>query len=238
LRGARTFRNGRRAREGDAVTESSMRKLSDESRGLRLKLYELCKQGKTEEQALFELLPDDHDRFFRFLEWQQMGLWPPPELDDLTESIESGTIMPSPSTESGLLDLSRYEIPQVWMERISGLIRATVNAAVLDYHGTQSDQIEAVITSLIDEKIARALERDKPTASAQLAAPEVLPPPRPKKGDRRAKPKRAKLEGTCDKVLFDLFEDDRKTRKLSVPQMIDFILFNYYGKPKLSFQED
>jgi len=220
------------------VTESSIRTLSQESRELRLKLYELCKQGKNEEQALFELLPDDHDRFFRFLEWQEMGLWPPPEVDDLTEPIGPERVGQPRLVETGVLDLSKYAIPQAWLEMISGLIKATVNAAVLDYHSVQGDQIEALVTSLVDEKIASVLDRYKVTAADQAMQPEPPPILDVKHPGRRGGAKRPKLQGSCDHTLFERFEEDRKTRGFSVSEMIDFILFNYYGKPPLSFEKE
>ena len=215
-----------------------MAALRQETQELRLKLYELCRQGRTEDQALFESLPDDHDRYFRFLEWQEMGLWPPPEVDDLTEPPAAVLAKASAPAESGALDLSKYEIPQVWIERISGLIKATVNAAVLDYHSMQKDQIEALVTSFLDEKIAATLGRHRPMAANETGTPESPPIPgvKPAKGQSRAK--RAKLQGSCDHDLFERFEADRNARGFSVSEMLDFILFNYYGKPPLSFQKE
>jgi hypothetical protein len=219
------------------VTEGSIRSLSEESRVLRLKLYELCRQGKTEDQALFEILPDDHDRYFRFLEWQEMGLWPPPEVEDLTESVTAAAPRPPAPAGSGPLDLSNYDIPQAWIERITGLVNAIVNAAVLDYHSMQKDQVEALVASALDEKIAGigAQLRTMPADGARIPGPPTVPDAKPAK---RARAKRAKLHGSCDHALFEQFEADRNARGFSVSEMLDFILFNYYGKPPLSFKKE
>jgi len=73
-------------------------------------------------------------------------------------------------------------------------------------------------------------------------------PPRPKraitiskKGEqiesREFLVKRKTLQGTVDAALYKLFGEDRAARGLGVSAMIDTILWNYYGRPKLSFEE-
>ena len=45
-----------------------------------------------------------------------------------------------------------------------------------------------------------------------------------------------KLAGTCDYELVQLFHDERRKLRLSVSQMLDYVLWNFFDKPRLSFQ--
>lgn len=45
-----------------------------------------------------------------------------------------------------------------------------------------------------------------------------------------------KLAGTCDCELVKLFHEQRRELRLSVSQMLDYVLWNFFGKPRLSFQ--
>jgi hypothetical protein len=45
-----------------------------------------------------------------------------------------------------------------------------------------------------------------------------------------------KITPTVDRVLFDLFDADAKKRKISQGKMLDIILWNWYEKPKLSYE--
>ncbi|MGB6067648.1 MAG: hypothetical protein WBG50_22810 [Desulfomonilaceae bacterium] len=58
-------------------------------------------------------------------------------------------------------------------------------------------------------------------------------PPQPERvTDRRW----VKLAGTCDCELVKLFHERRRELRLSVSQMLDFVLWNFFGRPRLSFQ--
>lgn len=58
-------------------------------------------------------------------------------------------------------------------------------------------------------------------------------PPQP---DRVTDRRWEKLAGTCDCELVRLFHDKRRGLRLSVSQMLDYVLWNFFGKPLLSFQ--
>jgi hypothetical protein len=45
-----------------------------------------------------------------------------------------------------------------------------------------------------------------------------------------------KLAGTCDCELVKLFHGRRREFRLSVSQMLDYVLWNFFGRPRLSFQ--
>lgn len=203
---------------------------------LRLRLYQLCMQGKGEEEALRELLPDERDAALTLSEWKQQGLWPPPEVAACDAQEEGGTDAIAGVGPSVPQPASAPEFPSEWVERIVGLVTTTVNAAILDYHNFQSDQIEARIAALVDEKVKSAPATYQTEPASQSEGPQ--PPPRlgTHQGSRKHLIERAKLQGTCDRALFELFEQDRQARGFNISQMLDFILFNYYGKPKLSFE--
>jgi hypothetical protein len=70
------------------------------------------------------------------------------------------------------------------------------------------------------------LERTKLDPSCEM-------PPQPVRvTDRRWE----KLAGTCDCELAKLFHEKRRDLRLSVSQMLDYVLWNFFGKPQLSFQ--
>jgi hypothetical protein len=63
--------------------------------------------------------------------------------------------------------------------------------------------------------------------------PQHEMPPQPERvTDRRWE----KLAGTCDCELVKLFHEKRRELRLSVSQMLDYVLWNFFGKPRLSFQ--
>lgn len=60
-------------------------------------------------------------------------------------------------------------------------------------------------------------------------------PPRP---DRVTDRHWEKLAGTCDCELAMLFHEKRRELRLSVSQMLDYVLWNFFGRPQLSFQSE
>ena len=65
---------------------------------------------------------------------------------------------------------------------------------------------------------------------------DELPPTPPKEGQRYTI-NRQKLGGTVDSELYDLFRDECDRRGLAVSRLLDTVLWHYFGKPKLSFQQ-
>lgn len=153
------------------------------------------------------------------------------------------------------------EMPHGLMERVLGAVRVTINAAIMDYHNVQISQMEEQLSSLVErvDELAtrletvqscsgdeiRALVRDAvehflPDRAPRMEAPvrDLEPPPRPRTqfGSRAIRVERSEVRASCDAALFDLFERDRKERGYDVNQMLDFVLFNFYDRPALSFQ--
>jgi hypothetical protein len=60
-------------------------------------------------------------------------------------------------------------------------------------------------------------------------------PPQPERvTDRRWE----KLAGTCDCELVTLFHGKRRELRLSVSQMLDYVLWNFFERPRLSFESE
>jgi hypothetical protein len=62
-----------------------------------------------------------------------------------------------------------------------------------------------------------------------------LPPASPKEG-RRFLADRGKISITLDQSLLNLLEDTRKDLKLSRSSMLELCVWEYFGRPSLSFQ--
>jgi hypothetical protein len=242
------------------MANKSTAHIADETREMRLKMWDLVQGGLSEDEAMQTLLtkfrrsnekrPRSEKRL-NLVYWREKGLWPPPEVQqsahDEGAAIEMDTMTPievwggaeplPESAEHGESD-GGFVLPDIVMSRIRGLITTTVNAAILDYHNTQQEHIRAEIARRIKEVLADDVTLIKTPDPSDTR--DLTPPPRPRtmQGTRKHLVKREKLQGTCDKALFNLFEEDRNERGYNVSQMIDFILYNFYGKPPLSFQKD
>jgi len=98
---------------------------------------------------------------------------------------------------------------------IPALARA-VTCLLVD-HGLLQSAIEDVLERL--ERTPSGLQYDMP--------------PQPKRVTDRGW---EKLAGTCDCELAQLFHEKRRELRLSVSQMLDYVLWNFFGRPRLSFQ--
>jgi len=238
------------------VAGKSVEKIARESRAVRLRVWALVQAGKTDQDALSHVLPIYVDQAgkrrntnrTRMLDlWKRKGLWPPPEVG--WKDIEGVGMGPGEEFLVGQKELSSSlysevseqsvpsagKMPPEWLAHISGLINTTINAAILDYHNFQNDQIEEIASKIIDQKLPQTL-KNLPTLE-HPSNHALDPPPRPATipGTRKHVIPRVKLQGTCDKMLFELFEEDRRRRGYNISQMIDFILYNFYNKPELGF---
>jgi hypothetical protein len=87
--------------------------------------------------------------------------------------------------------------------------------------------------------IREEMQTMTPNAAMATNAPDLAPPPTPREeGSKKYKAKRATLPGCrVDKVLYDKFVEDRD-KAGSASQIMQKILWTYYGRPKLSFEAD
>jgi len=241
------------------VAGKSLEKIAKESRAARLSMWALVQAGKTEQEALNDVLPIYVDQSgrrrntnrTRMLDlWKRKGLWPPPEVS--RESIEGlgmgrgdeflvgqkELTAPYYSELSEQSEQLSGNIPPEWLAHIRGLINTTINAAILDYHNFQNDQMEEIASKIIDQKLPQTLKELPALESASGQPLEAPPRPATIPGTRKHVIPRVKLQGTCDRALFQLFEEDRRQRGYNISQMIDFILYNFYNKPKLGFRSN
>ncbi|MFC1834283.1 hypothetical protein ACFL2Q_06055 [Thermodesulfobacteriota bacterium] len=63
-------------------------------------------------------------------------------------------------------------------------------------------------------------------------------PPLPERTGHRENREYDKLFVTVDRILFKLFKKEARRRGVSNSRLVDIILWNYFGKPTLSFQDD
>jgi hypothetical protein len=92
----------------------------------------------------------------------------------------------------------------------------------------------AVISVLIEEGLLEAAVKEVLSNLERnpLEIQHEIPPQPGRVTDRLWE----KLAGTCDCELVKLFHDKRRELRLSVSQMLDYVLWNFFGKPRLSFQ--
>ena len=97
-----------------------------------------------------------------------------------------------------------------------------------------SELARAVISYLTqDEQLQSAMREALGNLECNPPEQQHEMPPQPERNtDRRWE----KLAGTCDCRLVERFHDERRKLRLSVSQMLDYVLWNFFGKPRLSFQ--
>jgi hypothetical protein len=61
--------------------------------------------------------------------------------------------------------------------------------------------------------------------------------PRPRIFHKKKEGKREKLATTIDSVLFELIKE-RQQQGQQLSHILDSAVWNYFGRPKMSFQED
>ncbi len=152
-------------------------------------------------------------------------------------------------------------VPDAAGEDMLAAVRVTVNAAIMDYHNVQIVHMEDQIAAL--QARIEQLERGRGGAfspstggpsehasagtasvpidripSPQAAMRELVAPPQPRTvfGSREQVTRQAEITARCDGELLVLFERDMKERGYDRDRMMDFVLYNFYDRPALSFQ--
>lgn len=105
------------------------------------------------------------------------------------------------------------------------------------------ENMKAAIRVLAKE-VFQELVGSAPNVHSVPKLDDAMFPPEPQelentgKGGRRQIREYQKLSATVDSVLFDRFRSECKDRKLSAGRMLDAILWNWYGRPELSYQRE
>jgi hypothetical protein len=98
------------------------------------------------------------------------------------------------------------------------------------------DLARAGVSLLIQERLLEEAIREV-LASLECAPPgqqHEMPPQPERVIDRRW----VKLAGTCDRKLVTVFHDERRRLRLSVSQMLDYVLWTFFDKPpRLPFNQ-
>jgi hypothetical protein len=96
------------------------------------------------------------------------------------------------------------------------------------------EMTRAVISVLIQEQVLQSAVKE--VLGNLERTPSGRQPEMPPQPDRISDRRWEKLAGTCDCELVKLFHERRRELRLSVSQMLDYVLWNFFGKPRLSFQ--
>ncbi len=104
--------------------------------------------------------------------------------------------------------------------------------SVIDIH----DLARAVISLLLQDGLLESGVREVlgSLERTPLGLQHEIPPQPERVTDRQWE----KLAGTCDCELVRLFHGKRRELRLSVSQMLDYVLWNFFGRPRLSFESD
>jgi hypothetical protein len=89
------------------------------------------------------------------------------------------------------------------------------------------------LTVALDKLKASILSQQK----KQLSLSVMEDAPRPRIFHKKKEGKREKLATTIDSALFELVKE-RQQQGQQLSHILDSALWNYFGKPKMSFEED
>jgi hypothetical protein len=92
------------------------------------------------------------------------------------------------------------------------------------------EEFDQAITSL-NEQIS-SLQNKQPDSAGPLADA-----PRPRIFHKKKEGRREKLSSTVDSALFELIKQKQQTGQ-QLAHILDSSLWNYFGRPKLSFEAD
>jgi len=99
----------------------------------------------------------------------------------------------------------------------------------------EMERVKEDLRAFVKEQISSTSA--KPAFKSQTHELEEPPLPTREKGGRKHVVMREKLSGTADKTLMEMFEQERTRRGMTVSRMIDMVLWHYFGRPKLSFEQ-
>lgn len=159
--------------------------------------------------------------------------------------------------------MSQCDISEEIMQDVLAAVRVTINAAIMDYHNVEVAQLQDRIGTLQEriEQLERSL-RDLPSSSTEVlsalpseepasgmrdrmqdspaAVRELVAPPEPRTvfGTREQVVRQTEIIARCDNSLLELFQRDMETRGYDRDRMMNFVLYNFYDRPALSFQTD
>lgn len=205
-----------------------------------------------EENAMRAVFPEEDDLLGLLATWKVKGLWPPEHPDFGHPGLCSNHAHDSGSEASGS---QSQDMPSEWMDSISGLVRTTVNAAILDYHNVQGDQVTQEIDLIKSRMVElrqslealQSVDKEEIAGLARMAALEALrqavherpeapdfsaiePSPGTSVGPGQRIAGRHKLEATCNPALLELLHRECTRWGFTVDQMLDHILLDFFRR--------
>jgi hypothetical protein len=102
------------------------------------------------------------------------------------------------------------------------------------------ERMKAIASAVFTEMIAAAQGDISPTF-VPIEGEEIPPEPQVVTGHGKGRKENRKYERltvSLDKVLLDKFKQEMRSRNLSAGKLLDVILWNRYGRPKLSYQAE
>lgn len=91
------------------------------------------------------------------------------------------------------------------------------------------EQLKQALANLKNELLSHQLKQMQPNVQEDA--------PRPRIFHKKKEGKREKLATTIDSALFELVKE-RQQQGQQLSHILDSALWNYFGKPKMSFEED
>ena len=204
---------------------------NDRSWEIRLRMYEVMKAGKTEQEAFDSIFPTKDAGGKRINKrgseelrnWKAQGLWPISE-----EELRTHALAPEPchsehtersDQSSQSIDASPSEAgdASAWEHRVKQIAREVCEEMIQNVRAELNELASGLPTAATVP--SRGDEFPEPTATG-----------------RKENRVYGKLGVTLDAVLLNKLAAEAKREKVSIGKLLDLILWQRYGHPLLSYQ--
>jgi|GEM_PF-5667465 len=212
---------------------------NDDAWGVRYLIHQTIRAGKTEEDALEEVLPTrdakgkriNKNRSRTVQRWKDRGLWPISE-DELRAngiSLETSGMEETPQASecsgcSERSELAEHAEPSpdesAWGERVKEIAEEVCREMMLNVQNELND-LKALVSGVPSIPTVQSIE-DRPKEPIATGRSE----------DRIY----GKIGATLDAVLIKRLNQEAKEQKMSVGKLLDIILWQRYDRPPLSYE--
>jgi len=175
----------------------------------------------------------------------------PSVMSEITQTEQTSV---RPSVMSEISETEQTSVRPSVMSEITQTEQTSVRPSVMSDDSEMEEDVRQSDTSEISETVKTP--EDMRTFIIEIVHEEMMKmqsveiptaldlPPKPTKriikktGRPRTLGKRLKLGVTVDKALFERFEKERKKLGISASAYLDALLWNAYGRPRLSYEPD
>ncbi|MFC1834106.1 hypothetical protein ACFL2Q_05145 [Thermodesulfobacteriota bacterium] len=98
--------------------------------------------------------------------------------------------------------------------------------------------VKPIMQRTAEETSRQVFQNMRQTVEHPLGEMEEPPEPRRVPGTRRETREWDRISATIDKNVMKLFNQEKKLRRMSTSRLLETVLWLYFGKPRLSYQED